>query len=42
MEPGAPILHDKGGEADGNIFVDIHGEVGSVEDGFRRPTSSTR
>jgi aerobic-type carbon monoxide dehydrogenase small subunit (CoxS/CutS family) len=35
MEPGAPVLHDKGGEANGNVYVDIHGEVGSVEDGFR-------
>jgi putative selenate reductase molybdopterin-binding subunit len=35
MEPGAPILHDKGGEAKGNIYVDIHGEVGSVEAGFK-------
>lgn len=34
MSPGAPILHDKGFEENGNIFVDIHGEVGSVEDGF--------
>ena len=35
MEPGAPILHHKGGEANGNIYVDIHGEVGSVEEGFK-------
>jgi len=35
MAPGAPILHHKGGEADGNIYVDIHGEVGSVEEGFK-------
>jgi putative selenate reductase molybdopterin-binding subunit len=35
MEPDAPILHQKGGEAKGNIYVDIHGEVGSVEQGFR-------
>ncbi|WP_072802955.1 molybdopterin-dependent oxidoreductase [Rhodococcoides yunnanense] len=34
MEPGAPVLHDKGFEERGNIFVDIHGEVGSVADGF--------
>lgn len=34
MEPDAPILHRKGLEARGNIFVDIHGEVGSVADGF--------
>jgi putative selenate reductase molybdopterin-binding subunit len=30
MEPDAPILHNKGGEAKGNIYVEIHGEVGSV------------
>ena len=35
MEPDAPILHQKGGEAKGNIYVDIHGEVGSVEQGFK-------
>ena len=35
MKPGAPLLHNKGGEANGNIFVDIHGEVGSVEEGFK-------
>ena len=35
MAPDAPLLHDKGGDgADGNIYVDIHGEVGSVADGF--------
>ena len=34
MKPGAPILHHKGGEADGNIYVDIHGEIGDVEEGF--------
>ena len=34
-QPEAPILHDKGGEERGNIFVDIHGEVGSVADGFK-------
>ncbi len=34
MEPGAPILHRKGMEARGNLFVDIHGEVGSVAEGF--------
>src|SRR4030095_15099416 len=32
--PAAPILHDKGGAENGNIYVDIHGEVGSVADGF--------
>jgi putative selenate reductase molybdopterin-binding subunit len=35
MEPNAPILHDKGGAEKGNIFVDIHGEVGSVADDFK-------
>src|SRR6266516_69133 len=35
MEPDAPVLHQKGGEAKGNIYVDIHGEVGSVEQGFK-------
>jgi putative selenate reductase molybdopterin-binding subunit len=35
MEPEAPILHHKGGEAKGNIFVDIHGELGSVAAGFK-------
>jgi putative selenate reductase molybdopterin-binding subunit len=34
MAPEAPILHDKGGAENGNIFVDIHGEVGSVKKGF--------
>jgi putative selenate reductase molybdopterin-binding subunit len=35
MEPGAPVLHDKGKAEKGNIYVDIHGEVGSVADGFK-------
>ena len=35
MAPDAPILHDKGVAEKGNIYVDIHGEVGSVADGFR-------
>jgi putative selenate reductase molybdopterin-binding subunit len=34
MEPNAPILHTKGGEANGNIYADIRGEVGSVAKGF--------
>ena len=35
MEPGAPILHEKKSVAFlGNIYVDIHGELGSVEKGF--------
>jgi putative selenate reductase molybdopterin-binding subunit len=29
MEPGAPALHDKG-----NVFLELHGEVGSVAQGF--------
>jgi len=32
--PMAPVLHDKGLEAKGNIYVDIGGEVGSVADGL--------
>lgn len=39
MEPHAPILHDKGLAAKGNIYVDIHGEVGSVKDGFAAATA---
>jgi len=35
MAPDAPVLHDKGGAEKGNIYVDIHGEVGSVADGFK-------
>jgi CO/xanthine dehydrogenase Mo-binding subunit len=38
MQPGAPILHDKGTAAEGNIFVNIQGEVGSVQDGCGRRT----
>jgi putative selenate reductase molybdopterin-binding subunit len=34
MAPDAPLLHDKGQAAQGNVYVDIHGEVGSVEAGF--------
>jgi len=34
MAPGASVLHDKGGEEQGNIYADIHGEVGSVAEGF--------
>ena len=36
MEPSAPILHEKGIARHGNIYVDIHGEVGSVEPGLQR------
>jgi CO/xanthine dehydrogenase Mo-binding subunit/aerobic-type carbon monoxide dehydrogenase small subunit (CoxS/CutS family) len=34
MLPGAPILHDNGGTARGNIYLEIQGEIGSVADGF--------
>ncbi|MEO5671014.1 MAG: molybdopterin-dependent oxidoreductase [Ramlibacter sp.] len=34
MKPGAPILHNKGTASEGNIFVNIKGEVGSVKDGL--------
>src|SRR6202035_4081840 len=39
MEPGAPVLHDKGGDSrilhpNKNVFLELHGEVGSVADGF--------
>jgi putative selenate reductase molybdopterin-binding subunit len=34
MAPDAPILHDKGGAQQGNIYADIQGEVGNVADGF--------
>jgi putative selenate reductase molybdopterin-binding subunit len=39
MAPGAPVLHDKGGDShilhpQKNIFLELHGEVGSVADGF--------
>ena len=36
MEPGAPILHEKKSVAfSDNIYVDIHGELGNVEQGFK-------
>ncbi len=40
MAPNAPVLHQKDGDShishpEKNIFVDIHGEVGDVEAGFR-------
>ena len=39
MEPGAPVLHDKGGDShilhpERNIFLELHGEVGNVAEGF--------
>ncbi len=36
MEPGAPILHEKKSVAfRDNVYVDIHGELGNVEQGFK-------
>ena len=34
MEADAPILHDKSVAYRDNIYVDIHGELGSVDEGF--------
>src|SRR6202011_1080766 len=34
MRPEAPLLHEKGITAYGNVYVDIHGEVGSTAEGF--------
>ncbi len=34
MLPDAPLLHDNGGTARGNIYLELGGEVGSVADGF--------
>jgi len=34
MQPGAPLLHDNGIAAYGNVYVDIHGEVGNTAEGF--------
>src|SRR5262249_55961422 len=34
MGPEAPLLHDKGIAAYGNVYVDIHGEVGDTAEGF--------
>ena len=36
MKPGAPILHDTRLNSWGNIYVDIHGEIGNVGDGFKQ------
>src|SRR6202007_1575700 len=33
-EPNAPILHDKGNGTNSNVYAEIHGEVGSVKEGF--------
>ncbi|MDP9268217.1 MAG: molybdopterin-dependent oxidoreductase [Acidobacteriota bacterium] len=40
MKPGAPLLHDKGVASrilgpKQNVFLDLHGEIGSVEQGFK-------
>jgi CO/xanthine dehydrogenase Mo-binding subunit len=34
MRPEAPLLHNQGITASGNVYVDIHGEVGSTAKGF--------
>ncbi len=34
MRPEAPLLHDRGITAYGNVYVDIHGEVDSTVEGF--------
>ncbi|MFI1783445.1 molybdopterin-dependent oxidoreductase [Streptomyces rubiginosohelvolus] len=39
MAPGAPVIHDKGPESrivrpENNVVGEVHGEIGSVEDGF--------
>jgi CO/xanthine dehydrogenase Mo-binding subunit/aerobic-type carbon monoxide dehydrogenase small subunit (CoxS/CutS family) len=34
MAVDAPVLHKKGGEERGNVYLDIHGEIGNVAEGF--------
>ncbi|MGW1338428.1 molybdopterin-dependent oxidoreductase [Streptomyces rubiginosohelvolus] len=39
MAPGAPVLHDKGpasriARAENNVVGEVHGEIGSVDEGF--------
>jgi CO/xanthine dehydrogenase Mo-binding subunit len=34
MADDAPVLHKKGVEEQGNVYLDIHGEIGSVAEGF--------
>lgn len=39
MAPGAPVVHDKGPESriarpENNVVGEVHGEIGSVEEGF--------
>jgi putative selenate reductase molybdopterin-binding subunit len=36
MQPGAPILHEKSVAFRDNVYVDIHGELGNVEQGFEQ------
>ncbi len=36
MAPGAPVLHARSVAFHDNIYVDIHGELGSVEEGFEQ------
>ncbi|GHO46019.1 molybdopterin-dependent oxidoreductase [Ktedonospora formicarum] len=35
MRPGAPLLHANSNKSCHNVYVDIHGEVGNVEEGFK-------
>ena len=35
MEPEAPVLHDRSIAIRNNLYIDIHGELGNVEDGFK-------
>jgi hypothetical protein len=35
MAPDAPALHQKGLEERGNVYVDIHGQIGDVAKGFK-------
>jgi len=35
MAPDAPVLHQKDLEERGNVYVDIHGEIGNVAKGFK-------
>ena len=34
MKPGAPVLHEKGMGRKSNVYAEIHGEVGSIDQGF--------
>ena len=36
MQRGAPILHEKSVAYRDNVYVDIHGELGDVEEGFKQ------